>query len=81
MGRLQRKIINDRYIVKAVSQGVTRNEVVSTDNPIFKGAKTSSGIKGRYEAFWNTDTYDPKVKVIKVTKVRKNTDITKRYTR
>lgn len=71
MKGLHKKIKADRYKVKATSEGVTRTETVSTKNPIFKGAKTPTAIKNRYEGYWNINPRKPKVKVIKVTKYKK----------
>ena len=71
MKGLHNKIKYDRYKVKATSEGVTRTEVVSTKNPIFEGALTKTGIRRRYEAYWNINPREPRVKVLNVTKVRK----------
>ena len=57
-----------KFKVKAKSGKVTRTETVSTTgkNSIFRGVKTSSGIKKKYQNYWGG-----KVKVLKVSRVRK----------
>ena len=69
--KLSKKIMKDRYDVVATSNGITRTERINTSNPIFKGAKTKTEIKHRYEGYWNINKYEPKVTVLKVKKVGK----------
>ena len=71
MKGLHNKIKYDRYKVKATSEGVTRTEVVSTKNPIFRHARDKYEIGKLYNGYWNINPREPRVKVLNVTKVRK----------
>jgi len=56
-----------KYIVRAESEGVTRDEIIDTSrNELFKNCKHSADVKTAYEAFWGLDKYSPTVNVLGV---------------
>ena len=67
------KVIKMLYDVTATSQGVTRTERIDTaTNKLFNPRDTARTVKLRYEAFWALDRYSPKVRVLKVVKVKES---------